>query len=57
MFYFTVGREIFITSFEFFEILEYLEWDGRGGDIARMPQNIDTVVYLQSAANVEDYKY
>ena len=23
-------------------MLEYLEVDGRGGDIARMPQNIDT---------------
>ena len=38
-------------------MLEFLELDGRGGNIARMPQNIDTVVYLQSAANVENYKY
>ena len=29
-------------------MLEYLEWDGRGGDIARMPQNIDTPASLQS---------
>ena len=32
-------------------MLKYLEWDGRGGDIARMPQNIDITV--QSTVGVE----